>query len=89
MQIEDCEPGASYACRFRTITFIDSAGKPVTATLAQGEAHPGTPGEYTSLGIIRIRDLEQGRVELIDTVTDRIFVVSTEDIWDIDSIEWV
>ena len=89
MQIEQLEPGKSYACRFRTETFLNSQGEPVQANLSIGAAHPGTPGTYTSVGIIRTRDLAQCRVELIDTQSQRTFVVSTDNIWDIDSIEWV
>lgn len=89
MQIEQLEPGKSYACRFKTETFLNSEGYPVDAVLQLGEAHPGTPGTYTSVGIIRTRDLAQCRVELIDTQSQRTFVVSTDSVWDIDSVEWV
>jgi hypothetical protein len=89
MNLEQLEPGKSYACRFRTVTFLDSEGEPVQANLSIGAAHPGTPGTYSSVGIIRTRDLAQCRVELIDTQSHRTFVVSTDSIWDIDSVEWV
>jgi hypothetical protein len=89
MDIRDCEPGISYACRFRTTTFLDTKGTPVQAQLTQGEAHPGAPGVYESVGIIRTRDLANCRVLLVDTVSEHTFVVSTQDIWDIDVIEWV
>lgn len=89
MNITDCEPGVSYACKFRTTTFLDTAGTPVQAQLAQGQAHPGHPGVYESVGIIHIRDLEQNLVKVIDTSTKHTFVVSTKDVWDIDLIEWV
>lgn len=89
MNITDCEPGTSYACKFRTTTFLDNTGTPVQAQLTQGQAHPGHPGVYESIGIIRTRDLANQRVLLIDTASEHTFVVSTKDVWDIDTIEWV
>ncbi len=90
MELENCNPGESWACRFRTTTFLDPDGTPVRANNLQlGESHPGTPGVYESLGVIKTRDLENGRVRLVDTVTTQEFVVDREDIWDIDTVEWV
>lgn len=89
MNIKDCTPGVSYACKFRTMTFLDNTGTPIRAQLAQGQAHPGAPGVYESIGIIHVRDLEQNLVKVIDTASEHEFVVSSEDVWDIDLIEWV
>ena len=33
MQIEDIPSGESWACRFRTTTFVDAEGEPVSANL--------------------------------------------------------
>ena len=45
-------------------------------------------GEYESLGILTMRDLDQELVKLKDTQTKMEFVVPFADIWDIDTIEW-
>lgn len=89
MHIQDCEPGTSYACRFKTLAFLDGQGRPVQANLEIGQAHPGQPGVYESIGIIQIRDLANQRVQLRDTVSDLTFSVAIEDCWDVDVIEWV
>ena len=89
MKIEDIPVGESWACRFRTTTFLDENQKPVEAqNLQLGQAHPGTPGEYTSIGVIQVRDVENKRVQLQCVETLKQFTVSFEDCWDIDTVEW-
>ena len=89
MEIKDIPTGESWACRFTTTTFLDTEGKPVTASNLQlGQAHPGLPGEYTSIGVIQVRDLEQERVQLQCTESLKQFTVDFEDCWDVDTIEW-
>lgn len=89
MNIEDIRPGESWACKFKTVTFLDSAGTPVSApNLALGQSHPGMPGNYTSVGIIQIRDIENNRVQLQDVESQKQFTVAFEDCWDVDRIEW-
>jgi len=89
MNIQDIPAGESWACRFRTTTFLDSQGKPVAAkNLQLGQPHPGTPGEYTSIGVIQVRDLENSRVQLQCVETLEQFTVNFEDCWDCDTIEW-
>lgn len=88
MQIEDIPAGESWACRFRTTTFVDSEGTPITANLQLGEAHPGTPQVYESIGVIQVRDMEAQRVQLQDVHSLQQFTVSFEDCWDVDTIEW-
>jgi hypothetical protein len=90
MNIQDIPAGTSWACRFKTITFLDSEGLPLDApNLALGQAHPGTPGVYTSIGVIQVRDLDNQRVQLQCTSTHKQFTVDFQDCWDIDSIEWI
>ena len=90
MNIQDIPVGESWGCRFRTTTFLDEQGKPVRAkNLQLGQAHPGTPGVYESIGVIQVRDLEQERVQLQCVETLEQFTVSFDDCWDIDTIEWV
>lgn len=89
MNIQDITPGESWGCRFRTTTFLDSNGKPVEAKNIQpGEVHPGEPGEYTSIGVIQVRDIENQLVQLQCVETLKQFTVEFENCWDIDTIEW-
>lgn len=89
MDIRDIPTGESWGCRFRTTVFLDDAGKPVTAqNLQLGQAHPGEPGVYESIGIIQVRDLERELVQLQDIETFNQYTVSFDDIWDVDTIEW-
>lgn len=90
LTIRDIEPGTSWACRFKTNTFLDSQGVPVTAkNLQLGQAHPGTPGEYTSIGVVQIRDLENELVQLQDTQAPYMkFTVPWSSCWAIDRVEW-
>lgn len=90
MQLDELTPGQGWACRFRTVTFLDAQGQPMaTPQLEQGQAHPGVPGEYKSLGIILTRDVDNQRVRIRDLESDHVFVVAWSDCWDIDTVEWV
>ena len=88
MQIQDIPTGESWACRFRTTTFLDAQGLPTTAQLQLGQAHPGEPGEYEGIGVIQVRDVENRRVQLQDVETLLQFTVDFDDCWDVDTIEW-
>jgi hypothetical protein len=43
---------------------------------------------YESIGLLLTRDLEQKLVKLRDTQTLIEFVVSFDDVWDIDHVNW-
>ena len=89
MDIKDIPAGESWACRFKTTTFLDADGNPVAArNLALGQAHPGAPGVYESIGVIQVRDLENQRVQLQCVSTFNQFTVDFADGWDVDTIEW-
>lgn len=89
MDIKDIPAGESWACRFKTTTFLDQQGKPVAANSLQlGQAHPGVPGVYQGIGVIQVRDLENNRVQLQDVESLKQFTVAFEDCWDVDRIEW-
>lgn len=45
-------------------------------------------GEYESLGILLVRDMDQSIVKLKDTKTNMEFIVPFSNIWDVDEIEW-
>lgn len=85
IDIKDVTPGESYACKFKTRTQLDTLGRPapnLSDTPIQGE------GDYESIGILVQRDLNSRLVVLHDDASKRDFVVSFDDIWDIDLVEW-
>ena len=86
IKIEDVKPGQSYACKFRVECMLDTFGRP----------HPNlsdTPlkgvGTYEGLGVLMSRDMKSRLVELEDEKSKKKFVVPFDDIWDIDTVEWV
>lgn len=85
IDIRDIQVGGSYACRFRATCMLDELGRPAPNL---SDVPLKGPGVYESLGVIKIRDVEQELVELEDTATGRTFVVAWEDIWDVDTVEW-
>lgn len=83
--IEDVKPGNSYACKFKVKTMLDTLGRPapnLTDTPLKGE------GMYEGVGVLSARDMNTRLVRLIDEKTEKEFVVSFDDIWDIDVVEW-
>lgn len=89
MNLKDLTTGQSWACKFKVTTFLDQGGNVVDANLSVGEKHPGSPGLYESLGIIKVRDVENNLVQVIDTKTQKEFCVDWENCWDPDTIEWI
>ena len=85
IKIEDITPGESYACRFRVETMLDTLGRPAPNL---SDVPLKGPGIYEGIGILMQRDTEQRLVKLQDEKSSKEFVVSFDDIWDIDSIEW-
>jgi len=88
MQLIDITPGKPYACEFKVTTFVDPAGVPIKAAPQVGQAHPGKPGIYQSTGIIQVRDQKNQLVRLIDIKTEQEFVVSWNNCWNIDDVEY-
>jgi len=84
-KMEEIEVGKSYACKFRVTTMLDSFGRPAPNL---SDAPLAGPGDYESLGVIKVRDVDQQLVELEDTVTQKNFVVSWDNCWDIDTVDW-
>lgn len=89
MNLEDLKAGESWACKFKVLTFLDDDGNLIDKKVNLGEKHPGKPGLYEGLGIIKIRDIEKNLVKLIDTKSQREFCVDWNDCWDPDTIEWI
>ena len=81
----DITPGNSYACKFKVETMLDTLGRPapnLSDTPLQGN------GLYESIGVLMQRDIDQRLVKLQDEKSKKEFVVSFDDIWDIDEVEW-
>ena len=86
IDIEDVVPGNSYACKFRVETMLDALGRPAPNLSDQPLKGPGL---YEGLGILLARDLDTRLVKLQDEKSKKEFVVSFDDIWDIDTVDWV
>jgi len=83
--IEDITPGESYACKFRVETMLDTLGRPAPNL---SDVPVKGVGMYEGLGVLMQRDTEQRLVKLQDQKSSKEFVVSFDNIWDIDVIEW-
>ena len=84
MKPEDIEPGKSYACKFKTETMVDTFGR------IPGLSDTPLAGVkmYEGLGILVQRDTEKRLVKVQDEKSSKEFVVSFDDIWDVDEVEW-
>ena len=86
IDIEDVVPGQSYACKFKVKTMLDNLGRPAPNLSDQPLKGPGL---YEGLGILLARDLDTRLVKLQDEKSKKEFVVSFDDIWDVDTVDWV
>lgn len=86
IKIENITPGNSYACKFKVKTMLDDLGRP-----APNLSDRPLVGEkmYEGIGILMQRDTEKRLVKLKDEKSKKEFVVTFDDIWDIDDIDWV
>lgn len=84
IDIENIIVGESYACKFRVETMLDTFDRPagLSDTPVKGL------GMYEGLGVLMQRDPEQRVVKLKDEKSSKEFIVSYDDIWDVDVIEW-
>lgn len=85
IDIMDITPGESYACKFRVETMLDQFGRPAPNL---SDVPLKGVGIYEGLGILTQRDVDQRLVRLVDDQSRKEFVVSFDDIWDIDTVEW-
>ena len=86
IKIEDITPGNSYACKFRVETMLDTFGRPAPNL---SDVPVKGPGLYEGIGILTQRDIDQRLVKLKDDKSSKEFVVSFDNIWDIDEVEWI
>lgn len=84
IDIKDIDPGNSYACKFKVEHMLDQDGK-----LSDGEGSIFELGTYQGFGVIATRDVEQRLVEVNDQASGKTFVVSWDDVWAVDDVEWV
>lgn len=86
IDITEITPGESYACKFRVKTMVDALGRPAPNLSDQPLA-----GEklYEGFGVLKQRDSDARLVVVYDEDSRRDFVVSFDDIWDVDIVEWV
>lgn len=89
--IDQIPAGESWACTYTITAWLDSAGKPVQTprNLQPGQAHPGTPGEYTGVGVLQIRDRNTQLVQLWDPELNRSVTVHYDNTRDWDTVEWI
>ena len=84
IKIEDITPGKSYACKFRVETMVDTFGR----IPALSDTPLAGLKLYEGLGILVQRDSEKRLVKLQDEKSKKEFVISFDDIWDVDEVEW-
>ena len=85
IKIEDIKPGNSYAAKFKVETMLDSYGR----IPGLSDTPLAGVGIYEGLGVLLARDVDKRLVELQDEKSKKKFVVSFDDIWDVDDIDWV
>jgi hypothetical protein len=85
IDITDITPGESYACKFRVETMLDTMGRPAPNL---SDVPVKGVGMYEGIGVLIQRDTEQRLVKLQDQKSSKEFVVSFDDIWDVDVVEW-
>tara|TARA_R110000851_G_scaffold46355_3_gene112817 strand:+ start:4616 stop:4882 length:267 start_codon:yes stop_codon:yes gene_type:complete len=78
--IHDIEQGKTYACKFKIEIMLDTLGRPMGIDDTPFDA----PGLYEGIGVIKIRDIENKQVQVVDEKTGKEFVLSFDDIWDVD-----
>lgn len=84
IKIEDITPGRSYGAKFRVTTMLDDFGRPAPNL---SDVPLKGMGDYEGFGLLVKRDTEKRLVEITDLQSKKNFVVSFDDIWDIDEAE--
>jgi len=88
-KIEEITPGNSYACKFRLKNIpLDEWGRP-GGMMSLADVPIKKYGDYEGFGFLLQRDLEQRLVRIGDAELKKDFIVSFDDIWDLDDVEWV
>ena len=89
--INQIPQGESWACTYTVTAWLDDQGRPIQTprNLQPGEAHPGTPGEYTSIGVLQTRDQTQQLLELWDVELKQTVVVAYANTHKWEPVEWI
>ena len=85
IDITEITPGNSYACKFKVETMLDDLGRPAPNL---SDVPLKGPGIYEGFGVLLQRDIDQRLVKLEDEKSGKQFVVSFDDIWDVDEVIW-
>jgi len=85
IDIRDITPGESYGCKFRVQTMLDTLGRPAPNLSDTPLAGVQT---YESFGLLKQRDVDQELVIVVDSSSNKEFVVGFADLWDIDTVEY-
>ena len=86
IDILDITPGESYACKFRVRDIpLDEWDRP-GGLYSLADVPIKRVGDYEGFGFLKQRDLEQRLVVIVDEKLNRDWVVSFDDIWDVDEV---
>tara|TARA_B100000959_G_scaffold280208_1_gene341632 strand:- start:841 stop:1161 length:321 start_codon:yes stop_codon:yes gene_type:complete len=80
LKIDEVVPGKAFACKFKVLTMLDTFGRPNGLS----DVPLAGPGDYEGFGLIKVRDMESKQVRVIDQASGKEFIVSFDNIWDID-----
>ena len=85
---QDIETGKSYACHFTVRDIpLDEWDRPA-GLYSLSDVPIKRTGDYEGFGVIKTRDSEQRLFEVEDSELNRTWVVSWDDVRDIDTVEW-
>jgi hypothetical protein len=82
---EDIVSGKSYACKYKIKTMLDQFGRlpGLSDTPLKGV------GTYEGFGIIKVRDIDQRLLKIVDQASGKELVIGFDDVYDIDEAEYV
>ena len=89
IDIREITVGQAYGCKFRAKNIpLDEWDRP-GGMLSLSDVPVKKFGDYESFGFLKQRDTEKELVVVIDEKTNREFVCSYDDIWDVDEVELI
>lgn len=88
IDIRDITPGESYACKFRVRDIpLDEWGRP-GGLYSMADVPIARTGDYEGFGFLKQRDTEQQLVVVVDEKLNRDWILTYDDIWDVDTVEY-
>ena len=89
IDIMEITVGKAYGCKFRAKNIpLDEFDRP-GGMLSMADLPIKRFGDYEGFGFLKQRDVDQQLVVVVDENTNKEFVCSFDDIWDIDEVELV